>query len=193
MIFLIYPALLIMISGSVIIVRPQILNFGRSFVNSGTSWRLFCEAKAKPRPNITWWNPRGLLLNESQVLIEQDDPNKVQIIISTLNITNNEREWRYWCLAQNKHGTAHQRIDFCKKPVHGVSWPIVAWSTSLCLVLLVLAVGLSLYIKNWKRNEGTQDHTVIKNSQESDQSDENMYTAMPNTFSISDDELYENI
>uniref|UniRef100_UPI0035901A09 uncharacterized protein n=1 Tax=Myxine glutinosa TaxID=7769 RepID=UPI0035901A09 len=47
-------------------VYPKILHVWREFVNSSTSWKLFCEAEAKPRPNITWWNPQGHLVNGSE-------------------------------------------------------------------------------------------------------------------------------
>uniref|UniRef100_A0A8C4QK57 Ig-like domain-containing protein n=1 Tax=Eptatretus burgeri TaxID=7764 RepID=A0A8C4QK57_EPTBU len=188
-------------------VRPQILRIGRRFVNSRTSWRLLCEAEAKPGPNITWWNPQGLILNESHVLLDQDDPNKVQIIMSTLNITKKELEGRYWCLAQNKHGTAEVHIDFCETPVQEVSWMVVIWSTSLWVVVLLFGVGLFFCTKSWKHQGVKQGHRRTSNFQEPDQrdentymavskedhSDDNTYTAVPNTFSISEDQLYENI
>uniref|UniRef100_A0A8C4R596 Ig-like domain-containing protein n=1 Tax=Eptatretus burgeri TaxID=7764 RepID=A0A8C4R596_EPTBU len=135
-------------------VRPKILNISSEFVNSSNTWKLFCEAEGKPEPNITWWNPQGLLLNASQMLVDKMYPNKTQNIKSRLIITNDLLEGKYKCLVQNKHGADHKFVYF-KQNAQKVSWTVVLWSTLLCLVLLVLlTLGFFISKKKYK-NQGT--------------------------------------
>uniref|UniRef100_UPI00358E40B8 immunoglobulin superfamily member 10-like isoform X3 n=1 Tax=Myxine glutinosa TaxID=7769 RepID=UPI00358E40B8 len=85
-------------------LRPNIQEIWREIINSGTTWMLFCEAEAKPRPNITWWNPQGLLLNGSEIIMSPNNQNELQKIISSYNITGEDPEGNYSCLVQNQHG-----------------------------------------------------------------------------------------
>ena len=140
-------------------VRPKILNISTKFVNSSNSWKLFCEAEAKPEPNITWWNPQGLLLNASQILVDKMYPKKPQNINSSLIITNDLLEGKYKCLVQNKHGADHKFVYFEQNPQE-ISCTLVLWSTLLSLVvvvvvvvLLLLIVGFLIYKKKYK-NQG---------------------------------------
>uniref|UniRef100_A0A8C4NDJ5 Ig-like domain-containing protein n=1 Tax=Eptatretus burgeri TaxID=7764 RepID=A0A8C4NDJ5_EPTBU len=92
-------------------LRPKILEIWNQLINSGTSWRLFCEAEAKPRPNITWWNPHGLLLNGSEIIMIANMENELHII-SSYNITGEDSEGNYSCRVQNQHGVANGYIFY---------------------------------------------------------------------------------
>uniref|UniRef100_A0A8C4R1B7 Ig-like domain-containing protein n=1 Tax=Eptatretus burgeri TaxID=7764 RepID=A0A8C4R1B7_EPTBU len=135
-------------------VRPNILNISSEFVNSNKTWKLFCEAEAKPEPNITWWNPQGLLLNASQMLVDEIYINKTENIKSRLIITNELLEEKYECLVQNKHGADHDYV-YIEQKTQDVSWILGIWTTLLCLVLLILllSVGFFIYKKKYK-NKG---------------------------------------
>uniref|UniRef100_A0A8C4QTV5 Ig-like domain-containing protein n=1 Tax=Eptatretus burgeri TaxID=7764 RepID=A0A8C4QTV5_EPTBU len=103
------------------------------FVNSSTSWSLFCEAEAKPRPKITWWNPQGLLLNGSETKI-----------ISGYNITREDPEGNYSCLVQNQHGTGKGFVFYegfeGTSETRGITGILVGRSSAIILVFLLVFV-----------------------------------------------------
>uniref|UniRef100_A0A8C4R7T8 Ig-like domain-containing protein n=1 Tax=Eptatretus burgeri TaxID=7764 RepID=A0A8C4R7T8_EPTBU len=132
-------------------VAPKILRIWKEFVNSSNSWRLFCETKAKPAPNITLWNPKGDFMVE--VSVDQNYPNKLQQIIGDYNITEEDPPGNYSCLVMNIHGTAREYILYEGAGRKISITTVVAWSTSLCLVLLFI-IGIYIYRKKWKPQEG---------------------------------------
>ena len=130
-------------------------------MNSSNSWKLFCEAEAKPEPNITWWNPQGLLLNASQMFVDTMDLKKPQKINSSLSITNKLLEENYKCLVQNKHGADHKFVYFGQKP-QKVPWTMVLWAALLSLVLLILLLTVGLFIcKKKYKNQGEKSESTF--------------------------------
>uniref|UniRef100_UPI00358EAD7C sialic acid-binding Ig-like lectin 15 n=1 Tax=Myxine glutinosa TaxID=7769 RepID=UPI00358EAD7C len=174
-------------------VRPKILNISRAFVNSSNSWKLFCEAEAKPEPNITWWSPQGLNLNASQVGVDEMYPKKPQKIYSSLIITNKLIEGKFKCLVQNMHGEDHKYVTFEQKS-QKVSWSLVLWTTLLSIVLLLLLLTVGFYIFQKKcKNQGRTGCTGTSDIQEQDQSDDKTYMGLAKTSQVPESPVYERI
>uniref|UniRef100_UPI00358FB078 uncharacterized protein n=1 Tax=Myxine glutinosa TaxID=7769 RepID=UPI00358FB078 len=174
-------------------VRPKILNISRAFVNSSNSWKLFCEAEAKPEPNITWWSPQGLKLNASQVGVDEMYPKKPQHFMSGLIITNKLIEGKFKCLVQNMHGEDHKYVSFEQKS-QKVSWSLVLWTTLLSIVLLLLLLTVGFYIFQKKcKNQGRTGCTGTSDIQEQDQSDDKTYMGLAKTSHVPESAVYERI
>ena len=121
-------------------------------MNSSTSWRLFCEAEAKPGPNITWWNPQGLLINGSETVVSSNNQNDLQKIISSYNITRKDPEGKYSCLVQNQHGTGKGFVFYGEfEGTRGITGIVIGCTSAIILVLLLLIV-LICYIYKKKQN-----------------------------------------
>ena len=135
-------------------MAPKILRIWKEFVNSSNSWRLFCEAKAKPAPNITLWNPNGDFMFE--VSMDQNYPNKLQQIIGDYNITEEDAAGNYSCLVMNIHGTAREYILYegARRMNPQIITTVVACSIFLCIFLLIFTIGIYIYRKKWKLQEG---------------------------------------
>uniref|UniRef100_A0A8C4QVM4 Ig-like domain-containing protein n=1 Tax=Eptatretus burgeri TaxID=7764 RepID=A0A8C4QVM4_EPTBU len=157
-------------------VSPKILRIWKDFVNSSTSWRLFCEAEAKPRPNITWWNPLGHLLDGNEMKENTHHQNESQIIISSYNITGEDPGGNYSCLVQNQHGTV-KRFVFSgafegTSETRGITGIVIGCSTALILVLLLLIVfGFLIYKKKRNPAEGTDTHGRMDSNQEEEEAE----------------------
>uniref|UniRef100_A0A8C4WZP1 Ig-like domain-containing protein n=1 Tax=Eptatretus burgeri TaxID=7764 RepID=A0A8C4WZP1_EPTBU len=89
-------------------IHPKILRM-QSDLNS--SWGLVCQAKAKPSPNIMWFNPQGHLINEGEATVVAMDQNKIRYV-SFLNRTEDDPEGNYTCLVKNKDGTTTGNVIF---------------------------------------------------------------------------------
>uniref|UniRef100_A0A8C4Q3W3 Ig-like domain-containing protein n=1 Tax=Eptatretus burgeri TaxID=7764 RepID=A0A8C4Q3W3_EPTBU len=134
-------------------------------MNSSNSWRVVCEAEAKPKPNITWLNPKGLPINGTKITSSTNRqskfPNSISVynIISFFNITEEHPEGKYTCLVENKYGQENDHVIFITAPPPQSNttsqWIVVGCSIALGLVLLLLfAVGLHIYKK--KRNHSQE-------------------------------------
>uniref|UniRef100_UPI00358F39CA cell adhesion molecule 4-like n=1 Tax=Myxine glutinosa TaxID=7769 RepID=UPI00358F39CA len=157
-------------------VSPKILHVWREFVNSSTSWKLFCEAEAKPRPNITWWNPQGHLVNGSEVMEIQNHQNELQKIVSSYNITGEDLEGNYSCLVKNQHGTADGFVMYGEmegtSEERGTTGAMIGCSTALILFLLLLIVfGFLIYKKKRNPAEGTDTHSRMNPNREEEEAE----------------------
>uniref|UniRef100_UPI00358E0683 limbic system-associated membrane protein-like n=1 Tax=Myxine glutinosa TaxID=7769 RepID=UPI00358E0683 len=174
-------------------MAPKILRIWKEFVNSSNSWRVFCEAKAKPGPNITLWNPKGdFMVNVS---VGQNYPNKLQHITGDYAIKEEDPEGNYSCLVKNIHGTAWVYILYegsgRKNPQ--IIFTVVAWSTSLCLFLLLVTIGICIYRKKWKPQEGRASRAGTSNIHDQDQNDDKIYMGLAKTSHIPESQVYERI
>uniref|UniRef100_UPI00358F6940 uncharacterized protein n=1 Tax=Myxine glutinosa TaxID=7769 RepID=UPI00358F6940 len=131
-------------------VRPRVVDLRIEFMNDNTSSRLFCKAEAKPRPKVTWLNPKQHLVDASEVLVDKNVPNKLQII-SILNITGETPSGSYSCLVENKYGRARRHIFYKGLKYEITLHVIVGWSAILILYLLsIFAFGSCIYKKKCK-------------------------------------------
>ena len=131
-------------------------------MSSSNSWRMVCEAEAKPKPNITWLNPKGLPINGTKITsstnVQNEFPHSISVynIISVFNITEENPEGKYTCLVENKYNKAQDHVIHLITTGNGSSqWIVVGCSIALILVLLLLfAVGLRIYRKKRNHSEG---------------------------------------
>uniref|UniRef100_UPI00358EA5C3 neural cell adhesion molecule 1-A-like n=1 Tax=Myxine glutinosa TaxID=7769 RepID=UPI00358EA5C3 len=147
-------------------MAPKILRIWKEFVNSSNSWKFFCEAKAKPGPNITLWNPKGdLMVNVS---VGQNYLNKLQHITGDYAIKEEDPAGNYSCLVKNIHGTARAYILYEGSGRNNpqIIFTVVAWSTSLCLFLLLVTIGICIYRKKWKPQEDCRSHRKANEEEE---------------------------
>uniref|UniRef100_UPI00358F8726 sialic acid-binding Ig-like lectin 15 n=1 Tax=Myxine glutinosa TaxID=7769 RepID=UPI00358F8726 len=176
-------------------VRPKIMDVWREFVNSSTSWRLFCEGEAKPRPTITWWNPHGFLLNGSETAISPNNQNELQKIISSYNITGEDPEGKYSCLVQNRHGTVKRFLFYGEfEGTRGITGIVIGCSSAIVLILLLLFVLLYfLYKKQGNPAEGNSTQADAE-LHESGQRHEASYMALKKKHcDESQSQLYETL
>uniref|UniRef100_A0A8C4R3S2 Ig-like domain-containing protein n=1 Tax=Eptatretus burgeri TaxID=7764 RepID=A0A8C4R3S2_EPTBU len=134
-------------------VHPRILHIWREVVNSSTSWRLLCEAEAKPRPIITWWNPQGLLVYGSESVVSPNDQNQFQIV-SSLNMRRGDPEGKYSCLVRNKYGVAKDFVFFEELETTVKESIAVVCSITLIGVIILIVVGFIIYKKQQTTGEG---------------------------------------
>uniref|UniRef100_A0A8C4Q2G2 Ig-like domain-containing protein n=1 Tax=Eptatretus burgeri TaxID=7764 RepID=A0A8C4Q2G2_EPTBU len=131
-------------------VRPKILRVWKEFMKSSNSWRLFCKVEAKPEPNITWWNPKGLLVHLSEIPVSSNEQNELHKIIGSYNLTEEEPAGNYSCLVENQHGVAQEHVMFKGSVNHvpGILMAVVGWSIVLSLALIfALVLGFCIYRK----------------------------------------------
>uniref|UniRef100_UPI00358F8390 sialic acid-binding Ig-like lectin 15 isoform X2 n=1 Tax=Myxine glutinosa TaxID=7769 RepID=UPI00358F8390 len=164
-------------------VHPKILNISKEFVNSSNSWRVVCEGEAKPGPNITWLNPKGHLVNETEIALSPNGQNGLQNIISTFNITGEDPEGQYTCLVKNKYGTAQDHVIFTPTAApqsNDISqWIVIGCSIALGLLLLLLfAVGLHIYRKKRNQMEESQALDGTTSNQGPNEADELTYATL---------------
>uniref|UniRef100_UPI00358F7EF9 CD276 antigen-like isoform X2 n=1 Tax=Myxine glutinosa TaxID=7769 RepID=UPI00358F7EF9 len=146
-------------------VQPKILDISKEFVNSSNSWRVICEGEAKPGPNITWLNPKGLPVNGAKIASSPNGKNGLQNITSTFTITGEDPEGQYTCLVKNKYGMAQDHVIHLTNT--GKQWIVIGCSIALSLVLLLLfAVGLHIYRKKRNPREGTERGGLVHGSEE---------------------------
>uniref|UniRef100_UPI00358FEBB0 disorganized muscle protein 1-like isoform X2 n=1 Tax=Myxine glutinosa TaxID=7769 RepID=UPI00358FEBB0 len=185
------------VTGNVIFVipsmRPKILRI-QPELNSSTSWGLLCEAKAKPSPTITWINPHGHKVNGSEATLVAIDQNKIRYL-SFLKRTEDDPEGNYSCLVKNIHGTARAYILYEGSGRNNpqIIFTVVAWSTSLCLFLLLVTIGICIYRKKWKPQEGRASRAGTSNIHDQDQSDDKIYMGLAKTSHIPESQVYERI
>uniref|UniRef100_UPI00358F2646 carcinoembryonic antigen-related cell adhesion molecule 1-like n=1 Tax=Myxine glutinosa TaxID=7769 RepID=UPI00358F2646 len=158
-------------------VQPKILNISKEFVNSSNSWRVICEGEAKPGPNITWLNPKGLPVNGAKIASSPNGKNGLQNITSTLTITGEDPEGQYTCLVKNKYGMAQDHVIHLTNT--GKQWIVIGCSIALSLVLLLLfAVGLHIYRKKRNPREGSQALDGTTSHQGPNEEDELTYVTL---------------
>uniref|UniRef100_UPI00358FBE6A uncharacterized protein n=1 Tax=Myxine glutinosa TaxID=7769 RepID=UPI00358FBE6A len=169
-------------------VQPKILDISKEFVHSSNSWRVICEGEAKPGPNITWLNPKGLPVNGAKIASSPNGKNGLQNIISTFNITGEDPEGQYTCLVKNKYGMAQDHVNT------GKQWIVIGCSIALSLVLLLLfAVGLHIYRKKRNPGEGNSTQADVE-LRESGQREEASYMALKKKHhEESQHQLYDNL
>uniref|UniRef100_A0A8C4R3F3 Ig-like domain-containing protein n=1 Tax=Eptatretus burgeri TaxID=7764 RepID=A0A8C4R3F3_EPTBU len=147
-------------------VHPKIVDLRMEFTNDNTSSRLFCKAEAKPRPNITWLNPEQHLVDASEVLVDENVPNKLQIV-SILRITGKKLSGNYSCLVKNKYGLARRHIFYKGFKYERIFYVIVGWSVILVLYLIfLLAYGSCIYNRKFEKAKSIKGTLPTKGPKE---------------------------
>ena len=132
-------------------MRPEILRIWKESENSTNAEKLFCEAEAKPEPNITWMDPLGRLVELSETMVGPDDTNQIQNIIISLNLTSQRPTGNYTCLVENQYGVVQELFNYevfgrPSKTRH------VLWTVLGGIIAAVALAALMAFACKWRRN-----------------------------------------
>uniref|UniRef100_UPI00358EDC66 sialic acid-binding Ig-like lectin 15 n=1 Tax=Myxine glutinosa TaxID=7769 RepID=UPI00358EDC66 len=132
-------------------VRPEILRIWKESENSTNSEKLFCEAEAKPGPNITWMDPLGRPVELSETMVGPDDPNEIRNIVISLNLTGQEPPGNYTCLAENQYGVVQELFNYevFRSPSKARH---VLWTVLGGIIGAVALAALMAFACKWRRD-----------------------------------------